>query len=415
MKLFLLLFLLVGPTLAQAQTVKNNAIVIGRVDSVTSVVLKEKRPLWVYVPASAGDPTYLPQRYPVVYLLDGDAHFAAVTAMIQQLSQMPNTVCPEMMVVGIPNTNRTRDLTPSRPASADWLPAAELKSAGGGENFTAFLEKELIPYIDAYYPTTAHRTLIGHSFGGLLVLNTLVHHPGLFENYVALDPSMFWDGEKLLKQAHDALAQPRFAGRALFVASANSTGLDSLRVLKDLSVGGEFTRAKWKLRDELGRNRRNGLRSAYKYYPADTHNTLPLLATYDALHFLFQPYALSPAVTNELGTPAANSPVNGAVLLTDHYRQVSAQAGYPVLPPESFVNQLAYYWLSQAGQSARALDLFQLNVRNYPTSFNVHDSLGDYYQGQGQPTLAIASFAKALKLQERPLTRQKMTQLQAKK
>ncbi|WP_071886127.1 alpha/beta hydrolase-fold protein [Hymenobacter sedentarius] len=414
MKLLFLLALVVGPALAQAQTVQNNAIVIGRVDSVTSAVLKEKRKLWVYVPDGATSPVYAPRRYPVVYLLDGDAWFTATTGVLQKLSGYPNSVCPEMIVVGIPNTNRTRDLTPSISTTATGeLSAAVLKTSGGGENFTAFLEKELIPYVDAHYPTTPHRTLIGHSFGGLLVVNTLVHHPALFENYVAIDPSMWWDQEKLLQQAHEVLAQPRFAGRALFVASANNTGQDSLQVLQDPSVGGAMTRSKWRLRDELARNRRNGLRWAYQYYPTDTHNTVPLLATYDALHFLFPAYALSPAATSDLFNPA--SKVEQAALLEAHYKQISAQAGYPVLPSEVTVNALAYRLMAQPEQAARALALFQLNVRNYPTSFNVHDSLGDYYQAQGQPARAIAAYTKALQLKEYPETRQKLTQLQAKK
>ena len=368
----------------------------------------------MYVPASAQDSTFLKQRYPVVYLLDGDDWFTTTTGLLQKLSEFPNSVCPEVIVVGIPNTNRTRDLTPSTSTTdTDMLPAAVLKASGGGENFTAFLEKELIPYVDAHYPTLAHRTLIGHSFGGLLVLNTLVHHPRLFDNYVAIDPSMFWDQEKLLQQAHKALAQPRFAGRALFVAAANETGQDSMQVLQDASIGGAMTRANWKLRDELARNRHNGLRSAYQYYPTDGHNSVPLLATYDALHFLFSAYALSPATINDLSKP--DPTVQVAALLETHYRQVSAQAGYPVLPPEATVNAFAYYLLSQPGQAAQSLALFQLNVRNYPTSFNAHDSLGDHYQSRGQPALAIASYTKALQLKEYPATRQKLTKLQAKK
>lgn len=413
MKILLLLCLVVGPALVRAQTVKNQAVVIGCVDSLLSGVLKEKRTLWVYVPEGAAASVYAPQRYPVVYLLDGDAWFATTTGVIQKLSELPNSVCPEMIVVGIPNTNRTRDLTPSRSTTdAEELSAAELQTSGGGENFTAFLEKELIPYVDAHYPTTAHRTLIGHSFGGLLVLNTLVHHPGLFDNYVAIDPSLFWDQEKLLQQAHEALARPVFAGRALFVASANLTGQDSLRVLHNTSTSGAMTRAKWKLRDELARNRRNGLRAAYRYYPADTHNTVPLPATYDALHFLFSAYALPPAATADIFNPA--SKVDQAAFLEAHYRQVSAQAGYPVLPPEEAVNGLAYVMMAK-GQAARALALLQLNARNYPTSLNVHDSLGDYYQAQGQSTLAMAAYTKALKLKEYPEIRQKLTKLQAKK
>ena len=262
----------------------------------------------------------------------------------------------------------------------------------------------MIPYIDAHYPTTPHRTLIGHSLGGLLVLNTLVNHPGLFDSYVALDPSMWWDDEKLLKQTHDGLAQPRFAGRALFVASANVTGLDSVQAGKK----DPHTRAKWKLRDELARNRSNGLRWAYKYYPTERHGTVTLPGTYDALHFLFQGYVLPLAFDNDLLKPG----VNAAALFETHYQQFSTQAGYPVLPPESLVNMIAHQLLN-LGRAASALSLFQMNTKNYPTSFNVHDGLGDYYLAQKQPALAAAAFTKALQLRENPASRAKLTALQA--
>ncbi|QKG58677.1 alpha/beta hydrolase [Hymenobacter sp. BRD128] len=415
MKQLLLLWLCILTTLTRAQTVKNNTIVIGRVDSVTSSVLNEKRKLWVYVPAGANDPTYAQQRYPVLYVLDGDAHFASVMGMVQQLSQVNgNTVLPEMIVVGIPNTNRTRDLTPTHVTSAPGLPAEALKSSGGGENFTAFLEKELIPYVDAHYPTVPHRTLVGHSFGGLLVMNTLLHHPALFDNYVALDPSMWWDGQKLLREAPGLLAQPGLAGRALFVGIANTmpTGFDTVQVRRDTSSATDFMRSKLSLRDELARHSGNGLRVRSKYYPNDTHGSVPLPATYDALRFLFQAYAPSPAALYDLSEPG--SKIQPAAFVEAHYQRVSAAMGYPVLPPEPMVNSLAYYLL-QSNQAAHALAMFQLNARNYPTSFNVHDSLGDYYSAQKQPALAIAAYTKALQLKDTPDTRQKLSKLRAKK
>ncbi|ALW85244.1 hypothetical protein AUC43_09135 [Hymenobacter sedentarius] len=397
---------MVGPALAQAQTVKNNAIVIGQVDSVTSAVLKETRRVWVSVPPSASDPTFAKQRYPVVYLLDGDRHFAYTSDIIQRLNVGTSRVFPEMIVVGIPNTLRTRDLTPSRPTSEEGMSPEELKTAGGGENFTVFLEKELIPYIEAHYPAAAHRTLVGHSFGGLLVMNTLVHHAALFENYVAIDPSMEWDGEKLLKQAHEAFAQPRFKGRTLFVASANNaTGLDSVLAAND---------SRWKLREELARNPSNGLRSAFRHYPNDTHNSVTVHATYDALRYIFQPYTLSPAAFMALYT---NKSIEDgpATRLVAHYKRLSAQVGYSVLPPEFFVNRLAYGRLAQPGQAPQALALFQLNLQNYPTSPSAHAGMGDYYETQKQPDLAIASYTKALQLRETPSIRKKLAQLQTKK
>ncbi|TDN38400.1 alpha/beta hydrolase [Hymenobacter sp. UV11] len=410
MKQLLLLWLLAGSALAQAQTIRNNAVIIGRVDSVTSAVLKEKRKIWVYVPASAHDPTYLPQRYPVLYLLDGDAHFVSVMGMVQQLSTVNgNMVCPEMIVVGIPNTERRRDLTPTYAASA-----GPPGSSGGGESFTAFLEKELIPYVDAHYPTTPHRTFIGHSLGGLLVMNTLLHHPSLFDNYVALDPSMWWDGKKLLREAPGLLAQPQLAGRALFVGIANTmpTGFDTVRVRKDTSEATDFMRSKLTLRDELARHPNNGLRVVAKYYPNDSHSSVPLPATYDALRFLFQAYTPSPAALVDFYEPGYMP--NPAAFVEAHYQRASAAMGYPVLPPEPMVHDLADYLL-QSKQPTQALAMFQLNARNYPTSFSVHDSLGDYYSAQGQPTLAAAAYTKALRLKDTPATRQKLSKLRAKK
>lgn len=411
-KQILLFLCLLLATLARAQTIQGTAIVLGRVDSVASAVLKEQRKFWVYVPASARSSTYLPQRYPVVYLLDGDAYFVSVTGMVRQLSEdFLTNVFPEMIVVGILNTNRLRDFTPTRATRSAVIPASALPASGGAENFTTFLAQELIPYVEAHYPTVPYRVLIGHSLGGLLVVNTLVYHPALFNGYVALDPTVFWDEQRLLRQAPAALARPQFAGRTLFVASANTQppGRRAQQLRHDASLEAVVTRAKWTLRDELRRHPHNGLRAAYRYYPTETHNTIPLPATLDALHFLFRPYALSPGTTVRLFSPAS-ADAHAARQLEAHYRQVAAQMGYPALPPEPFVNDFAYSLL-QNGQPRRALEFFQLNARSYPTSFNALDSLGDCYAELGQPNLAAAAYTKALALRANEETQRKLRQL----
>ena len=91
---------------AQAQNI-DNKIVIGKIDSVYSNIIGEQRKIWVYVPQGSDDPIFSKKHYPVVYLMDGDAHFYSVMGMIQQLSEVNgNTICPKMIVVGIPNTDR---------------------------------------------------------------------------------------------------------------------------------------------------------------------------------------------------------------------------------------------------------------------------------------------------------------------
>lgn len=191
-------------------------IVFGRIDTVYSQILKEKRPVWIYTPNF--DTVYFTKpRYPVLYVLDGDGYFNSLVTMIQQMSQVNgNSVLPQMIIVGIPNTrgHRTRDLTP--------IKSSQDTTSGGGDNFTAFMETELIPYIDKNYATAPYHVLMGHSLGGLFVINTLLKHSALFSGYVAMEPSMFFDNDILLGQTKDMLKQRNFKGRSLFMAIANT-------------------------------------------------------------------------------------------------------------------------------------------------------------------------------------------------
>lgn len=220
-------FLLLSLTVCKAQDL-NNAITIGTVDSLKSKILNETREIWVYVPDN-GNPT---QKYPVAYLLDGDWYFHSFTGIVSHLGEISgNSVIPDMIVVGIVNTDRIRDLTPTVDSSTNEL-------TGGGEAFTSFIEKELMPYVETKYPVTPYRMLIGHSIGGLLVVNTFLKHTSLFNSYIALDPSLWWDSKKLLNESHSILKQDKFKGKSLFLAIANSMkpGMDITQVETDTTA-----------------------------------------------------------------------------------------------------------------------------------------------------------------------------------
>ncbi|QJD94770.1 hypothetical protein HH214_02200 [Mucilaginibacter robiniae] len=81
MKPYLFIFLILLVSSAHAQMIKNDQIIMGRVDSVQSKTLNEQRKIWVYVPASANESTTTKPKYPVVYLLDGEAHFSSLTGV----------------------------------------------------------------------------------------------------------------------------------------------------------------------------------------------------------------------------------------------------------------------------------------------------------------------------------------------
>ena len=400
-------FILLFTNGLQAQTtqIQPNQIVIGSKDIIHSKILNEQREVWVRVPISASDTIYSKQRYPVVYLLDGDSHFSSVVGMIEFLSS--NYFCPEMIVVGIPNTDRTRDLTPTHMDSwqfLDFVPDSNFcKNSGGGEKFISFIEKELMPHIDSLYPTAPYRMLIGHSLGGLTVMNTLIHHTNLFNSYIAIDPAMSWDNQNLLKETKKSLANNTYSGVSLFLGIANTmkVGMDTIKVKKDTTKSTGHIRSIFELRNYLNNNKQNQLKFAYRYYSNDNHITVPLITEYDALRFIFDYYQFN--IFN----------FNDCKNIENLYENVSKHLGYKVKPPESMVNSLAYTYLS-SNRFDEAIYLFKLNIVNYPESYNVYDSMGDFYATKGDKADAIDNYKKALSIKEVPAVRQKLDKHQGK-
>ncbi len=189
---------------------RNYLYKIGLKDSVYSEILQENRDFWVHLPDGGNLNPNL--KYPVVYILDGAVQMEALTTVYNNYW---GNYLPKMILVGISNqTNRTRDLTTSDIKNPNM-------ETGGAEKFTEFIEKELIPYVEEKYPVTNYRTLIGHSYAGLFTINMLINHPQLFANYIAIDPSLDWDNQKLLKEATEKLAALKLDGKSLFITLAS--------------------------------------------------------------------------------------------------------------------------------------------------------------------------------------------------
>ncbi len=375
--------LLPSPARSQAPS---NTVTIGIVDSIRSGTLNEYRKFLVHTPRSYSDTTYTPQRYPVLYLLDGDAHFHSVTGLIQILASGVNAVflMPEMIVVAIPNTDRMRDMTPTHSGiGADGKPgpAQYFKTSGGMPNFLQFIKSELIPHIERSYRTAPYRVFIGHSLGGITTINALYTIPETFNAYVAIDPSLWWDNRLLLKQAPAQLSKPALAGRTLFMAQAkaNSTNPDD-------TTNSVHSNAMLQLNRILESNNRSGLRHAYKYYPSDDHGSVAFIAEYDALRFIFDGYKVD--LGKALEDPA---------YITKHFDEVSERLGYRILPPEAIVDLLGRVALIRS-DTTKAVAIYQLNTRLYPTSPNAYNSLGNTWMAKGDKQKALEAFEKSLAL-----------------
>ena len=410
MKIYILIFVLMFGLFA-CNKKADNEVVIGQIDTLHSEILGESRKIWVHIPENYKNADKS-KKYPVLYLLDGDGHFYSVTGMIRQLSEINgNTVVPEMIVVAIPNTDRSRDLTPTK-VDIDFFTGDSIQyNSGGNDRFLDFIEKELIPYINQTYPAAPYRTFVGHSFGGLSVINALITRPNLFNNYIAIDPSLWWDNQAFLHHADSVLTTENLDNKSLFVGVANtmSEGMDTSQVKIDTTESTAHIRSILQFVKSV-ENKDNGLLFGWKYYDNDDHGSVPLITEYDALRFLFSWYRFKN--TNELVDPNSTLSADEAIQLVDtHFKKLSSHLGYEVFPEEGLINNLGYFYISD-NKLDHAAAFFDLNIRNYPKSSNVYDSRGDCFLAEGDSVKALEFFRKALEVGHNDYSQVKIDALQ---
>lgn len=368
-----------------------NLLKIGRMDSLYSETLGETRHYWVHLPNNYD---YTEDRdYPVVFILDGSLHLTSyVNYEIYHIGELP-----EMIVVGISNRqNRTRDLTPTNIDGESTTPAW-VSGSGGGEDFSSFLVDELIPHIEKQFPTSSYRTLIGHSFGGLFAVNMMINHPGHFKNYIAMDPSLWWDNELPLSQLKE-MDTKALSETKLFISIANNTAdmsVDmSLEDIKnDTTSFTESMRANINFIETFESLEKNNI--AWKYYNREHHASVPLFSMIDGMDYLFDWYAYDGADLDLIRNPNSDA-VKTIEAIKRHYEVLSENFGYTMLPEEDMINNAGYMFLDAA--PAKAYQFFKLNIENYPESANVYDSMADYYLAQKDVDSAITNLEKAFEV-----------------
>jgi len=368
----------IAPSTIVAQPRFARATTIGSVDSVWSPSLKEQRPYLVYTPPSYRDTTISPQRYPVLYLLDGDAHFHSVSGLIQILATGVNGTyaIPEMIVVAIPNTNRMRDMSPTQPTTGlDGKPWPNPENTGGMPAFLKFIQQDLIPRVDSVYRTHPYRVFVGHSLGGLTTINALYTMPEVFNAYVAIDPSLWWDNSTLLKQAKERLTTRPFKKRVLYVAQANTLNPDEVATNAHFSGITQFNA----LMQTYGAT---GLRYDFKYYEKEDHGSVPLIAEYDALRFIFEGFKVN--MQRVLQSPR---------VLLQHYQQISDRLGVTFAPSETSLQ--LYGAIAQ--DSAVAATFAEIATELYPTNYHAWNRLGLLAAAQGGKLKAKSAFERSLK------------------
>lgn len=368
----LVLTLFIAPS-SVAATGTETPITIGKQYSIASAILGEERELFVHLPRGYEAGT---ARYPVLYLLDGGGHFLHATGVMDFLAN--NGRMPEMIVVGIGNTDRMRDFSPPTraeslvPTPRGPMPVSKVfPTAGGADRFLRFLSEELAPHIEATYRTQPYRVLVGHSLGGLFALHVLQTRPEAFNVYFAISPSLFWDDQAMRRTAPAALARLPETPRALYLTMGNENReqLESIQAYVRVLERAKPKRLSWR----------------YSYLKDDNHASTPHRSLYDGLESIFHGWTPSEKLL-ESGDLAA---------IERHYAALARRFGYDVAPPERLLNMLGYAQLQRKGPDA-AIPVFRRNAELYPLSANVHDSLAEALEAAGKLEEALSAYERAL-------------------
>lgn len=252
-------------SLARAAT----PLAIGETFVLPSKSLAEPRRINVYAARGYATDTLAP--LPVLYMPDGGVaeDFLHIAGLLQ-VSVANGTMRP-FLLVGVENTERRRDLTGPTEDPEDRKIA---KRVGGSAAYRAFLRDELKPYINAHYRTTGESAIVGESLAGLFVVETFLLEPGLFDTYVAFDPSLWWNGRRLLDGARARIVSGPYAGRRLWLAASSEWDIAS----DAARLAGVLQHAKVP-----------GLRWHFEPMPEETHATIYHPAALRAFRALFAP------------------------------------------------------------------------------------------------------------------------------
>jgi len=347
--------------------VDSNSFVIGKESIVYSQILAEDRPIIIYTPRDYEEKDV---KYPVIYLLDGAWNFHHTTATVDFLSR--NEQIPEMIVVAINNTrDRTHDLTPKTLA-----PEMSYPTSGGADSFFLFIEKELIPFIDNNFRTEDYKLLIGHSFGGLFAIHTLINHPEIFNAYLAISPSLWWDNQHLvIRQA-----------LSFFENHENLTGHLYMTMGDE---GNTMVGGAWKLAAILEEKGPEFLKWTFDRMPEETHNTIPILSTYKGLQFIFKEWNI-----NNLQEILEQ----GGIGVLDQYEKDVIQL-YGLKPKikESFLRGIgeSYVFADRVEEAAK---IYRKNALLYPNSELSQSEAGSILVKIGKTAEAVPFLKKALDL-----------------
>jgi predicted alpha/beta superfamily hydrolase len=345
---------------AQPVTV-GEPIVVGQRFQLDSKSMGETRSYQVHRPP---DYDISAARYPVLVVLDGESNFQLVSATVDLLASAGRI--PAMLVVGIPNTDRYRDMDSS--------------AAPGSSTFLEFITDELVPTIDRDYRTSPYRILVGHSGAGLFALYSMINKPGAFRGYVVIAPS-FGDNRELPETIRAFLEEHEDPSldADLFMTVDDATGM---------GLSGAWELSSY-LQDRAARVR--DLRFTFRHYPDESHTAVPLRSVYDGLPSIFAGWGL------DRDDAFALYEQGGLAAIDKHFGALSARLGFPVAVPEEALHG-TFGHLEGLKRFPEAEQVIKRAIEAFPESPAALYYAGRLYMQMGNTALAVDTLKKSLLL-----------------
>ncbi len=185
---------------------------------------------------------------PVMYMADGGTQedFPHIANTLAKL--IAEKKIKPLILVGIENTERRRDLSGPTEVAKDREIAPVV---GGAAKFRAFIKEELFPEINQRYRTTEEKSIIGESLSGLFVMETFFTAPDMFDQYIAFDPSLWWNNQYLIRTADDHLSKFPDEPKRLWFAGSDASDISvHCKALAALLTKGQYPNLTWTFSDE---------------------------------------------------------------------------------------------------------------------------------------------------------------------
>ncbi|PHZ85493.1 alpha/beta hydrolase-fold protein [Paremcibacter congregatus] len=379
-KLLCLSLVLMIPSPAVMAASPEAALTIGQNYTLASTYLKEDRPYSVYLPdacktGGASAPC------PMLYILDGERTFHHASGVLETMSL--HGQIPQMIMVAIANTaDRTGDLTPTHSLDDGFGRQDPSRStSGGGERFLDFIEHELIPEVEERYKPMPYRILVGHSFGGLITLHSLVNRPALFQGHIAIDSSLYWDNNSWLRQAEAKLEQMKTIKNRVYVSVAEYAPKGNM------DISNRFERPGERFSYALKANQSPHLQSTYQQFAGEDHGSVGLPSLYYGLKFVFDGYKNLPPSVESQGLEAVKA----------YYRDYLGLYGIALSPPMAIIANLALT-AELNNRYDESIAYHTYNIKTHPKSAGSHYALAETYRHMGKTDQATIHYKKVVEL-----------------